>query len=168
MPVLELLAILVEQLKQTPFYSKMASHTFSMLSRVTLTNGHQCYVSVPNNERVHFSHEVFVVGINVNAWLKMQYFDLIINKTIFIRVLYICWYLTAFHFLFAVESPSDLKFKILNENTVEMSWARPSSRIEGFRIQVTSDAGQYEVSTFIEWLNLPVYTHITPQQLIYC
>ncbi len=34
MPVLELLAILVEQLKQTPFYSKMASHTFSMLSRV--------------------------------------------------------------------------------------------------------------------------------------
>uniref|UniRef100_A0A671Y8N7 Collagen type XII alpha 1 chain n=1 Tax=Sparus aurata TaxID=8175 RepID=A0A671Y8N7_SPAAU len=46
----------------------------------------------------------------------------------------------SFHFLFAVESPSDLKFKILNENTVEMSWARPSSRIEGFRIQVTSDA----------------------------
>uniref|UniRef100_A0A671YA35 Collagen alpha-1(XII) chain n=1 Tax=Sparus aurata TaxID=8175 RepID=A0A671YA35_SPAAU len=41
-----------------------------------------------------------------------------------------------------VESPSDLKFKILNENTVEMSWARPSSRIEGFRIQVTSDADE--------------------------
>lgn len=70
MPVLELLAILVEQLKQMPFYSKMASHTFSMLScslLVTLTNGHQCYVSVPNNEQVYFSHEVFVVGINVNA-----------------------------------------------------------------------------------------------------
>uniref|UniRef100_A0A671Y8U5 Collagen alpha-1(XII) chain n=1 Tax=Sparus aurata TaxID=8175 RepID=A0A671Y8U5_SPAAU len=41
-----------------------------------------------------------------------------------------------------LESPSDLKFKILNENTVEMSWARPSSRIEGFRIQVTSDADE--------------------------
>uniref|UniRef100_A0AAQ5ZRS4 Collagen alpha-1(XII) chain n=1 Tax=Amphiprion ocellaris TaxID=80972 RepID=A0AAQ5ZRS4_AMPOC len=41
-----------------------------------------------------------------------------------------------------VEPPSDLKFKILNENTVEMSWARPSSRIEGFRIQVVSDADE--------------------------
>lgn len=71
MPVLELLAIVVGQLKQMPFYSKMASHTFfnvvtcSLL--VILTNGHQCHVSVPNNEQFHFSHEVFVVGINVNA-----------------------------------------------------------------------------------------------------
>uniref|UniRef100_A0A8D3CW85 Collagen type XII alpha 1 chain n=1 Tax=Scophthalmus maximus TaxID=52904 RepID=A0A8D3CW85_SCOMX len=38
-----------------------------------------------------------------------------------------------------VEPPSDLKFKIINENTVEMSWTRPSSQIEGFRIQVVSD-----------------------------
>ncbi|XP_067335458.1 collagen alpha-1(XII) chain isoform X2 [Channa argus] len=41
-----------------------------------------------------------------------------------------------------VEPPSDLKFKILNENTVEMSWTRPSSAIEGFRIQVISDADE--------------------------
>ncbi|XP_024152990.1 collagen alpha-1(XII) chain isoform X2 [Oryzias melastigma] len=41
-----------------------------------------------------------------------------------------------------VEPPSDLKFKILNENTVEMSWQKPSSRIEGFRIQVVSDADE--------------------------
>uniref|UniRef100_A0A8C4DYP5 Collagen alpha-1(XII) chain n=1 Tax=Dicentrarchus labrax TaxID=13489 RepID=A0A8C4DYP5_DICLA len=41
-----------------------------------------------------------------------------------------------------VEPPSALKFKILNENTVEMSWTRPSSRIEGFRIQVVSDADE--------------------------
>uniref|UniRef100_A0A3B4UBU8 Collagen alpha-1(XII) chain n=1 Tax=Seriola dumerili TaxID=41447 RepID=A0A3B4UBU8_SERDU len=34
------------------------------------------------------------------------------------------------------------KFKILNENTVEMSWARPSARIDGFRIQVVSDADE--------------------------
>uniref|UniRef100_A0A3B3U2H9 Collagen type XII alpha 1 chain n=1 Tax=Poecilia latipinna TaxID=48699 RepID=A0A3B3U2H9_9TELE len=40
----------------------------------------------------------------------------------------------------AQEPPSDLKFKILNENTVEMSWVRPSATIEGFRIQVVSDA----------------------------
>uniref|UniRef100_A0A9J7ZBB3 Collagen, type XII, alpha 1a n=1 Tax=Cyprinus carpio carpio TaxID=630221 RepID=A0A9J7ZBB3_CYPCA len=38
-----------------------------------------------------------------------------------------------------VEPPSDLKFKILNENTVHMSWRRPSSRIQGYRIQVISD-----------------------------
>ncbi|XP_047466383.1 collagen alpha-1(XII) chain isoform X2 [Mugil cephalus] len=41
-----------------------------------------------------------------------------------------------------VEPPSSLKFKILNENTVEMSWTRPSSTIEGFRIQVVSDADE--------------------------
>ncbi|XP_051578358.1 collagen alpha-1(XII) chain-like [Myxocyprinus asiaticus] len=38
-----------------------------------------------------------------------------------------------------VEPPSDLKFKILNENTVQMSWRRPSSQIHGYRIQVVSD-----------------------------
>ncbi|XP_034381076.1 collagen alpha-1(XII) chain-like isoform X2 [Cyclopterus lumpus] len=41
-----------------------------------------------------------------------------------------------------VEPPSDLKFKILNENSVEMSWTRPSSNIEGFRLQVVSDADE--------------------------
>lgn len=55
MPVLELLAILVEQLKQMPFYSKMASHTSSMLSRVPYLSPsqmeRQCYMSVPNNEQ---------------------------------------------------------------------------------------------------------------------
>ncbi|XP_060790300.1 collagen alpha-1(XII) chain isoform X3 [Neoarius graeffei] len=38
-----------------------------------------------------------------------------------------------------VESPSDLKFKILDENTVHMSWKRPLSEIQSYRIQVTSD-----------------------------
>uniref|UniRef100_A0A3Q2T1R2 Collagen alpha-1(XII) chain n=1 Tax=Fundulus heteroclitus TaxID=8078 RepID=A0A3Q2T1R2_FUNHE len=41
-----------------------------------------------------------------------------------------------------VEPPSDLKFKILNENTVEMSWVRPSARIEGFRLQIVSNADE--------------------------
>lgn len=51
--------------------------------------------------------------------------------------------LTAFRLLFAVEPPSDLKFHILNENTVEMSWVRPSATIEGFKIQVqVPDGGQ--------------------------
>ncbi|XP_058235769.1 collagen alpha-1(XII) chain isoform X2 [Hemibagrus wyckioides] len=37
-----------------------------------------------------------------------------------------------------VMPPSDLRFKILNEHTVEMTWKLPQSRIEGFRIQVSS------------------------------
>uniref|UniRef100_A0A4W6EVE4 Collagen alpha-1(XII) chain n=1 Tax=Lates calcarifer TaxID=8187 RepID=A0A4W6EVE4_LATCA len=38
-----------------------------------------------------------------------------------------------------IDPPSDLRFKILNENTVQMIWNRPQSRIQGYRIQVTSD-----------------------------
>ncbi|KAF7655536.1 hypothetical protein LDENG_00054530 [Lucifuga dentata] len=38
-----------------------------------------------------------------------------------------------------VDPPSDLRFKILNENSVQMIWTRPPSRIQGYRIQVTSD-----------------------------
>ncbi|XP_075883605.1 collagen alpha-1(XII) chain isoform X2 [Nelusetta ayraudi] len=41
-----------------------------------------------------------------------------------------------------VEPPSGLKFKILNENSVDMSWVRPSSVIDGFRIQVVSEADE--------------------------
>lgn len=125
------------------------SHFFTVVTcslLITLTNGRQFYVSVPNNERVRFSHEVFVVGINVNAWLEILWFDHKYNH-IHTCVCIRCD-LTVSHLLFAVEPPSDLKFKILNENTVEMTWARPSSTIEGFRIQVVSDAGQYGVSTY--------------------
>ncbi|XP_056150871.1 collagen alpha-1(XII) chain isoform X2 [Lampris incognitus] len=38
-----------------------------------------------------------------------------------------------------VDPPSDLRFKILNEHSVQMIWTRPNSRIEGYRIRVTSD-----------------------------
>uniref|UniRef100_A0A3Q4MGK4 Collagen alpha-1(XII) chain n=1 Tax=Neolamprologus brichardi TaxID=32507 RepID=A0A3Q4MGK4_NEOBR len=38
-----------------------------------------------------------------------------------------------------VDSPSDLRFRILSENSVEMMWRRPRSRIQGYRIEVTSD-----------------------------
>ncbi|XP_048083246.1 collagen alpha-1(XII) chain isoform X1 [Alosa alosa] len=41
-----------------------------------------------------------------------------------------------------VEPPSDLKFKILNENTVEMTWRLPTSPVHGFRIQVISDTDE--------------------------
>ncbi|KAJ8392978.1 hypothetical protein AAFF_G00068820 [Aldrovandia affinis] len=41
-----------------------------------------------------------------------------------------------------VQPPSDLKFEILNENTVQMSWKRTVSRIQGYRIQVVSDTDE--------------------------
>ncbi|XP_012693541.2 collagen alpha-1(XII) chain isoform X2 [Clupea harengus] len=41
-----------------------------------------------------------------------------------------------------VEPPSDLKFKILNENTVEMTWRHPTSQIHGYRILVDSDTDE--------------------------
>ncbi|KAM8847495.1 collagen alpha-1(XII) chain isoform 4-T4 [Synchiropus picturatus] len=39
-----------------------------------------------------------------------------------------------------VEPPSDLRFRILNERTVQMTWLRPASRIQGFRVRVTSES----------------------------
>uniref|UniRef100_A0A3B3DVD7 Collagen, type XII, alpha 1b n=1 Tax=Oryzias melastigma TaxID=30732 RepID=A0A3B3DVD7_ORYME len=38
-----------------------------------------------------------------------------------------------------VDPPTDLRFKILNENTVQMLWRRPQTRIQGYRIQMTSN-----------------------------
>ncbi|TRY57351.1 hypothetical protein DNTS_024942 [Danionella cerebrum] len=38
-----------------------------------------------------------------------------------------------------VMPPSELRFKILNENTVQMTWKQPLSRIQGYRVQVMSD-----------------------------
>ncbi|KAK6490157.1 collagen alpha-1(XII) chain-like isoform X1 [Huso huso] len=35
-----------------------------------------------------------------------------------------------------VDPPSDLKFKIMNENTVQMSWRRSFSRIQGYKVTV--------------------------------
>ncbi|XP_016097605.1 collagen alpha-1(XII) chain-like [Sinocyclocheilus grahami] len=55
-----------------------------------------------------------------------------------------------------VEPPSDLKFKILNENTVHMSWRRPSSQIQGYRIQVISD------TDYLKDFSLPVSATNTP------
>uniref|UniRef100_A0A4W6E2A3 Collagen type XII alpha 1 chain n=1 Tax=Lates calcarifer TaxID=8187 RepID=A0A4W6E2A3_LATCA len=49
-------------------------------------------------------------------------------------------------------------FKILNENTVEMSWTRPSSTIEGFRIQVVSDAD----FTLDAYSTMTSITNLTP------
>lgn len=58
-------------------------------------------------------------------------------------------------FSLAVESPSGLKFKILNENTVQMTWKRPLSQIDGFRILVTSDTGKKLLEGF-HWLSVLV------------
>uniref|UniRef100_A0A673B762 Collagen, type XII, alpha 1a n=1 Tax=Sphaeramia orbicularis TaxID=375764 RepID=A0A673B762_9TELE len=70
----------------------------------------------------------------------------------------VCCDLTVLYPLFAVEPPSDMKFKILNENTVEMTWRRPSSTIEGFRIQVVSDAD----FTLDPYSTMTSITNLTP------
>ncbi|KAM9778880.1 collagen alpha-1(XII) chain-like isoform 3-T3 [Syngnathus typhle] len=41
-----------------------------------------------------------------------------------------------------VEPPSDLTFHIADERTVQMSWKRPRSHLDGYRIHVTSDTGE--------------------------
>ncbi|CAL8312241.1 unnamed protein product [Boreogadus saida] len=43
-----------------------------------------------------------------------------------------------------VDPPSELKFKILNENTVQMTWVSPLAHIDGYRIQVTSDTEELD------------------------
>uniref|UniRef100_A0A8C5CCN3 Collagen type XII alpha 1 chain n=1 Tax=Gadus morhua TaxID=8049 RepID=A0A8C5CCN3_GADMO len=43
-----------------------------------------------------------------------------------------------------VDPPSELKFKILNENTVQMTWVSPFAYIDGYRIQVTSDTEELD------------------------
>ena len=44
---------------------------------------------------------------------------------------------------FAVDPPSDLNFKIKDENTVHMSWAKPADPIVGYRITVDSTTGKF-------------------------
>uniref|UniRef100_A0A673B6R8 Collagen alpha-1(XII) chain n=1 Tax=Sphaeramia orbicularis TaxID=375764 RepID=A0A673B6R8_9TELE len=62
-----------------------------------------------------------------------------------------------------LEPPSDMKFKILNENTVEMTWRRPSSTIEGFRIQVVSDADEpVRDFTLDPYSTMTSITNLTP------
>lgn len=90
---------------------------------------------LPNNETVNFSHEVFVVG----KYFCVKY--QIITNSVHILTLYE-EELTLITTLFTVEPPSDLKFKILNENTVEMTWRHPTSQIHGYRILVDSDTGE--------------------------
>lgn len=51
---------------------------------------------------------------------------------------------TNFHSLFAVDPPSDLNFKIIDENTVHMSWERPFDPIVGYRITVDSTTGEFQ------------------------
>lgn len=55
---------------------------------------------------------------------------------------------TNFHSLFAVDPPSDLNFKIIDENTVHMSWERPFDPIVGYRITVDSTTGELQDARF--------------------
>ncbi|KAF5909696.1 collagen alpha-1(XII) chain-like isoform X4, partial [Clarias magur] len=61
-----------------------------------------------------------------------------------------------------VEPPSDLKFKILNENTVLMSWKRSLSQIQSYRIQVTSDIDDLKDFTLPASATSTDITNLTP------
>lgn len=129
--------------KQNGFLLYIYFHFFNCCSMFCTCPSHmlmsvQC-ACPPTTNNVCFSHEAFVVGIHVKAGIQTVH--------PFIHAAHLRWDLTAFCLLLAVEPPSDLKFKILNENTVEMSWIKPSVTIEGYRIQVVSDAGKHESST---------------------
>ncbi|XP_076129262.1 collagen alpha-1(XII) chain isoform X2 [Alosa pseudoharengus] len=49
-----------------------------------------------------------------------------------------------------VVPPSDLRFKILNENTVEMSWRPSKTRVQGYRLQIVAESDEPDRE-----LNLP-------------
>ncbi|MCI4382642.1 hypothetical protein PGIGA_G00017250 [Pangasianodon gigas] len=61
-----------------------------------------------------------------------------------------------------VEPPSDLKFKILNENTVLMSWKKSLSQIQSYRIQVTSDIDDLKDFTLPASATSTNITDLTP------
>ncbi|XP_070400788.1 collagen alpha-1(XII) chain isoform X2 [Nothobranchius furzeri] len=58
-----------------------------------------------------------------------------------------------------VDPPADLKFQILNENSVKMTWSRSRSRTEGYRIQVASASGEepreFSVAPTVTELSIP-------------
>uniref|UniRef100_A0A4W4F305 Collagen, type XII, alpha 1a n=1 Tax=Electrophorus electricus TaxID=8005 RepID=A0A4W4F305_ELEEL len=60
----------------------------------------------------------------------------------FVSVCLTCLILISYKSHHVLIPPSDLRFKILNENTVEMTWKRPLTRIEGFRIHVASNTDE--------------------------
>ncbi|GAA6109498.1 collagen alpha-1(XII) chain isoform X1 [Tachysurus ichikawai] len=61
-----------------------------------------------------------------------------------------------------VEPPSDLKFKILNENTVLMSWKRSFSQIQSYKIQITSDIDDLRDFTLPATATSTNITNLTP------
>lgn len=90
----------------------------------------------PNNKRANFRHEVLIVGVlPVNLLCVYLNYMIKLKRNRF-------WHSPDLLPLFAVMPPSDLRFKILNEHTVEMTWKLPQSRIDGFRIQVSSGTGE--------------------------
>lgn len=106
----------------------------SLLTSVVLV----CLVSfAPTVERVKLPIlEVSTVG----AKNKKSFYTSHHNTFAFLQLRGLTMFSSVFSLL-AVDPPSDLRFKILNENTVQMTWSRPQSRIQGYRIQVTSDTG---------------------------
>lgn len=114
------------------------SHFVTCSLPVTFSKGRRCLCVCPQQRTNPLQ------SWSVCRWDQCEClpFDSIKNTTAVIHAWGCFCDLTLSRLVFSVESPSNLKFKILNENTVEMTWTGPSSSIEGFRIQVISDAGE--------------------------
>ena len=114
----------------------------------------------PNNEQDNFSSEVLIVGYTLVLFVLYNISSFYWSIHSFPQTLALTWPTL----LFTVVAPSDLRFKILNENTVQMTWRLPASRIEGFRLQVVSDTGEWPYSCRFTQAKMSAlhstYTHI--------
>ena len=115
----------------------------------------------PNNEQDNFSSEVLIVGYTLVLFVLYNFSSSYWSIHSFPQTLGLTWPTL----LFTVDAPSDLRFKILNENTVQMTWRLPISRIEGFRLQVVSDTGEWPYSCRFTQARMSAlhstYTYIT-------
>ncbi|MEQ2185538.1 hypothetical protein GOODEAATRI_019246, partial [Goodea atripinnis] len=104
-----------------------------------LHRGFNCFILIVLNTFQQFSPQLLACTAEAE-WLKMKSrLSLAASALLALLALVL---LSSSQAQDQVDAPTDLRFKILNENTVQMIWSRPLSRIQGYRIQVTSDTGE--------------------------
>uniref|UniRef100_A0AAQ4QZB6 Collagen alpha-1(XII) chain n=1 Tax=Gasterosteus aculeatus aculeatus TaxID=481459 RepID=A0AAQ4QZB6_GASAC len=114
----------------------------SGLSQSSPTFHPPCLCSLPNRRKVHcvvflclLSQWLLLESLTVAAGHKSS------NRRSFTppALFKMASTTSVFSLSLLIDPPTNLRFKILNENTVQMVWSKPRSSIEGYRIRVTSD-----------------------------